>query len=161
MVLLRVMELHAIFHGLGEARFRELLAQISMGRLKTYQLFEPLKVRTHLHKLNAESLKKASPRLWERLSAGDELLASELAQSILVSKMDMVIEVLDFLGIPHRDGFFEKDTPLASHLAEGWQQRVYDAFHATHSPALVVFYINHLAKEATEGEAELFEVGTP
>lgn len=160
MVPLPVMELYEIFQGLGETRFRELLAQISMGRLKTYQLFEPLKVRTHLQKLNAESLRKAVPRLWERLGTGDEALASELAQSILVSKMDVVIEVLDFLGIPHRDGFFEKDTPLASHLSEGWQQRAYDAFHAKHSPALVIFYINHLAKEATEGEAALFDAVT-
>lgn len=150
------MELHAIFQGLGDARFRELLAQISMGRLKTYQLFEPLKVRTHLHKLNAESLKKAAPRLWERVAGGDEALASELAQSVLVSKMDVVIEVLDHLGIPHRDGFFEKDTPLAEHLTDEWQQRVYEAFHTKQSPAFVVFYVNHLAKEAHEGEMTLF-----
>ncbi len=156
MLRLPVMELHAIFQGLGDAQFRELLGQISMGRLKTYQLFEPLKVRTHLHKLNAESLKKASPRLWERLVAGEEALASELAQSILVSKMDVVIEVLDFLGVPHRDGFFEKETPLAEHLTDGWQQRVYDAFRDKHSPSLVAFYINHLDKEAREGEAALF-----
>ncbi|MCW5962939.1 MAG: hypothetical protein KIT83_02785 [Bryobacterales bacterium] len=150
------MQLHAIFQGLGDARFRELLAQISMGRLKTYQLYEPLKVRTHLHKLNADSLKKAAPRLWDRVVAGDEALASEVAQSVLVSKMEVVIEVLDFLGIPHRDGFFEKETPLAEHLTEGWQRRVYEAFHTKHSPAFVVFYVNHLAKEAHEDEVTLF-----
>jgi hypothetical protein len=152
------MELHAIFQSLGQERFRDLLSQISMGRLKAYQLFEPLKVRTHLGKLNAEALKKAAPRLWDRLVTGDEALAAELAQSILVSKMDVVIEVLEFLGVPHRDGFFEKDTPLADHLSEGWQQRVYDAFHTKHAPSLVVFYINHLAKEAAEGDMTLFDI---
>ncbi len=156
MLRLPKMELHAIFQSLGEERFRDLLTQISMGRLKTYQLFEPLKVRTHLHKLNAESLKKAAPRLWERTAAGDEALAAELAQSILVSKMDVVIEVLDFLSIPHRDGFFEKETPLKDHLSDGWQQRVFDAFHTRHATSLLVFYINHLAKEASEDEMVLF-----
>lgn len=156
-----MMELHEIFLGLGETRFRELLAQISMGRLKTYQLFEPLKVRLHLNKLNAETLRKIAPRLWRQVQENEGEIATELAQAILVSKLDVVIEVLDFLGVPHKDGFFEKDTPLAEHLTEGWQQRVYDEFHGKHSPSLVVFYINHLAKEATDGEAALFEPGQP
>jgi len=150
------MELHAIFQSLGDAHFRDLLEQISIGRLKTYQLFEPLKVRTHLHKLNADTLRKAAPRIWERLQGGDDALASELAQSVLVSKMDFVIEVLDFLAIPHHDGFFDKDTPLAEHLVPGWQQRVFDAFQTKRPYALVVFYINHLAKEATDGAFSLF-----
>lgn len=150
------MELHAIFQGLGDSRFRELLGQISMGRLKTYQLFEPLKVRTHMHKLNAESLKKAAPRLWQRIVDGDEDLAAELAQSILVSRMAMVIEVLDFLGVPHHDGFFEKDTPLAGHLSDGWQQKVFLQFQDKYAAAIIAFYINHLAKEVSDGEATLF-----
>jgi hypothetical protein len=150
MLRLPLMELHEIFQGLGEERFRELLRQISIGKLKTYQLYEPLKVRGRFPKLNTEALRKSAPRLWQRLAEGDEDLASELAQSILVSRMDLIVAVLDFLGIPHHDGFFEKETPLADHLTDGWQQRVFEAFRETHAPALVVFYINHLTKEAEQ-----------
>lgn len=156
MVLWPVMELHDIFRELGEPHFRELLAQISMGRLKAYQLYEPFKVRLHLNKLNAEALRKIAPRLWQRVCDGDDEIATELAQAILVSKLDFVIEVLNFLGVPHNDGFFEKETPINDHLPEGWQQRAYEAFSDKYSPSLVTFYLNHLAKEATEGEAPLF-----
>ena len=156
MVRLALMELHELFLGLGEERFRDLLRQISIGRLKTFQLYEGLKVRTHLPKLNSETLRKGAPRFWLRLAEGDETLASELAQSILVSKMDLVIAVLDFLGIEHRDGFFEKETPLAEHLRDNWQQRVLSEFSASYSPALVLFYINHLAREASEQDASLY-----
>ena len=145
-----------VFQGLGESTFRELLGQISMSRLKTYQLFEAMKVRMHLPKLNAEILKKASPRLWGRIAQGEEEFAAELSQAILVSKLAVVIEVLNFLGVPHNEGFFDKDTELASHLTEGWQQRVFAEFKAKYSPALIAFYVNHLAKEAGKGEEEVF-----
>src|SRR5690606_37447948 len=102
------------FQGLGEPAFRELLGQISMSRLKIYQIYDAVKVRTHLTKLNAESLRKAAPRLWARVAEGEEDFATELAQAILVSKLDVVVEVLDSLGIPHNEGFFEKDIDLAS-----------------------------------------------
>lgn len=150
------MQLAEIFQGLGESVFRELLGQISLSRLKTYQLYEAVKVRMHLSKLNAETLRKAAPRLWGRIAQGDEPFAAELSQAILVSKLDVVIEVLNFLGIPHNEGFFEKDTDLVSYLSEGWQERVYNEFKAKYSPALLAFYLNHLAKEATEGTATLF-----
>lgn len=150
------MLLHEIYQGLGEARFRDLLGQVSMGRLKTYQLYEPLKVRLHLNKLNAETLKKITPRLWERITGGDEEMATELAQAVLVTKLDVVMDVLDYLGVPHNEGFFDKDAKLMEHLPEGWEQKAYDAFHTKYSPALVLFYINHLAKEATDGAAALF-----
>lgn len=150
------MQLTDIFQGLGEPAFRELLGQISMSRLKIYQIYDAVKVRTHLTKLNAESLRKAAPRLWARVAEGEEDFATELAQAILVSKLDVVVEVLDSLGIPHNEGFFEKDIDLASQLADGWQANVYAEFKEKHSPALVAFYVNHLAKEATDGEGELF-----
>jgi hypothetical protein len=156
MLLWPVMELHDIFRELGEAHFRELLAQVSMGRLKAYQLYEPFKVRLHLTKLNSETLRKVTPRLWSRVSEGDEEFATELSQAILVSKLDFVIEVLNFLGVPHNDGFFEKDMPIRDHLPENWQQKAYEAFGDKYSPSLVIFYLNHLAKEATEGQASLF-----
>ena len=150
------MQLADIFQGLGEDAFRELLGQISFGKLKTYQIYEAVKVRMHLAKLNSETLRKAAPRLWERIAQGEEVLAAELSQAILVSKLDVVIEVLNFLGIPHNDGFFEKDIDLASHLPEGWQGKAYEEFKGKHSAALLAFYLNHLAKEATEGAAALF-----
>lgn len=150
------MQLADIFQGLGEDAFRELLGQISFGKLKTYQIYEAVKVRMHLAKLNSETLRKAAPRLWERIAQGEEVLAAELSQAILVSKLDVVIEVLNFLGIPHNDGFFEKDIDLAAHLPEGWQEKAYEKFKGTHSAALLAFYLNHLAKEATEGTAALF-----
>ncbi|MDZ7639022.1 MAG: hypothetical protein U5J83_12375 [Bryobacterales bacterium] len=155
------MQLADIFQGLGEATFRELLGQISFSRLKIYQLYEAVKVRTHLTKLNAETLRKASPRLWARIAEGQEDFAAELSQAILVSKLDVVIEVLDFLGIPHNEGFFEKDTDLAAHLSDGWQSKVYEEFKQKHSPALLAFYVNHLAKEASDGAAELFQPEQP
>ena len=150
------MQLADIFQGLGEGVFRELLGQISLGKLKTYRIYEAVKVRMHLTKLNSESLRKAAPRLWERIAQGEEALAAELSQAILVSKLDVVIEVLNFLGVPHHDGFFEKDTDLNSHLPEGWQNKAFDEFKGKYSPALLAFYLNHLAKEATDGEAALF-----
>ncbi len=157
------MQLADIFQGLGEDAFRELLGQISFGKLKTYRIYEAVKVRMHLAKLNSETLRKAAPRLWERISQGEEVLAAELSQAILVSKLDMVIEVLNFLGIPHNDGFFEKDTDLAAHLPEGWREKAYEEFKGKHSAALLAFYLNHLAKEATEGTSTLFlpEESTP
>ncbi|MCC6265204.1 MAG: hypothetical protein IT169_16640 [Bryobacterales bacterium] len=145
-----------IFQGLGENAFRELLAQISIGKLKTYRIYEAVKVRMHLTKLNAETLRKVEPRLWDRISQGEEALAAELSQAILVSKLDVVIEVLNYLGIPHNEGFFEKDTDLPALLPEGWQAKVYEEFKGQHSPALLAFYVNHLAKEATDGAAALF-----
>ena len=155
------MQLVDIFQGLGEDAFRELLGQISLGRLKTYQLYEAVKVRMHLTKLNAETLRKATPRLWGRIAQGDEAFAAELSQAILVSKLDAVIEVLNFLGIPHNEGFFDKDTDLASFLPEGWQERVYEEFKGKYAAALLAFYLNHLAKESTDGAATLFLPSEP
>jgi hypothetical protein len=138
---------------LGEPRFGEMLRAVSMSRLKTYQIFEQIKVRTHLTKLNSEHLRKASPRLWARLEAGDQELAADISQAILVSHLEMIIAALDLLGIPHNDGFFSKDADVASHLAEGWQQRVYDALKDKHPPAVLAFYINHLAVETVKSES--------
>ncbi|MCZ2156829.1 MAG: hypothetical protein LC114_23525 [Bryobacterales bacterium] len=150
-----------IFLGMGEGTFPELLRQISFGRLKAYQLFEAVKVRMHLTKLNAEVLRKATPRLWARIAEHDEALAAELAQAILVSKLDVVIEVLNFLNVPHNEGFFEKDIDLAALLPEGWQERAYQEFKSRYSPDLLVFYLNHLAKEASDGTAPLFLPAEP
>jgi len=73
-----------------------------IGRLRTYQLYEGLKTRGHLAKLNTENLRKAAPRLWVRLAAHEEELAKELAQAVLVSNLELIRAVLDFLGIPNQ-----------------------------------------------------------
>lgn len=134
-----------MYRALGRERFDELIRQISMGGLRTYQLVESFKVRARLKKLNREHLRKAAPQLWARLEQGDEELASELAQAVLVSNISFVVEVLDFLEIPHDGGgFFDKDSPVADKLTEGWRQRVWDKFRPDRSEALILLYINHL-----------------
>jgi hypothetical protein len=150
------MQLSDIFLGLGEETFQQLMRAVSIGRLKTYQIFDRVKTRLHLTKLNSETLRKAAPRIWTRLQERDEEFAADVAQTILVSHLDMIRAVLDFLEIPHEDGFFAKDADVASHLTEGWRERVWEKFHATFPPAALLFYINHLAWEMAKAE-EVFQ----
>jgi len=149
------MVLSQVFLSLGDASFSHLLKTVSLGKLRTYQLFEQVKVRAHLVKLNSETLRKAAPRLWARLAGGDEDLARDLAQAILVSHLGMIHEALDVLGIPNEDGFFSKDIDAKAHLAAGWQQKVYDALNQKYPGPALIFYINHLAWELDQ-EAGLF-----
>ena len=148
------MQLSDIFLGLGEENFQQLMRSISMGRLRTYQLFDRVKTRLHLHKLSAETLRKASPRLWERLKEGpDDEYATDLAQAILVSHLDMIKAVLDHLGVPHEDGFFAKDADVSGYLKEGWQQDVWNKFHDKYPRPALLFYINHLGWEIAKAES--------
>jgi hypothetical protein len=146
------MQLSDIFLRLGEETFQQLMHSVSMGRLRTYQLFDRMKARLHLHKLNSETLRKASPRLWARLGEHDDEFATDLAQAILVSHLDMIKAVLDHLGVPHQDGFFGKDADVVKYLKEGWQPEVWEKFRAAFSPAALLFYINHLAWEIAKAE---------
>src|SRR4029453_7172019 len=139
------MALTDVFVSLGEDGFSQLLRSISMGKLKTYQLYDRIKTRTHLAKLNAENLQKASPRFWTRLSEKDEEFAQDLSQAVLVSHLDMIIAVLNFLGIPHEDGFFAKDVDPKPYLTEGWQQRVHEKFKDVYPEPVLKFYTEHLA----------------
>jgi len=141
------MQLSDVFRNLGEDRFTQLLRGVSIGKLKTYQLYERLKFRLHIPKLNTETLRKAAPRLWERLATNDEEYATDLAQATLVSHLDLVIAVLNFLGIPNEDGFFVKDLDPAPYLTEGWRERVYNEFKSKFPEPLLLFYINHLIFE--------------
>ena len=86
-----------------------MLRGISIGKLKTYQLYDRFKTRTHLAKVNTENLRKAAPRFWQRLNEHDEEFATDLSQAILISHLDMIAAVLNFLGIPNQEGFFAKD----------------------------------------------------
>ena len=143
------MRLSDIFLTLGEPAFGQLIRGVSIGRLKTFQLYERVKVRFHLGKLNSENLRKATPRLWGRIVEGDDEFATDVAQVVLVSQLDMIKDVLNFLEIPHEDGFFAKDLDPAV-LTEGWQQRVYDNFRGKYPDAPLVFYINHLGFEVAK-----------
>ena len=146
------MELCDIFLHLGEENFEQNMRSVSMGRLRMYQLFDRVKTRLHLHKLNSETLRKAAPRVWSRMVERDNDFATDLSQAILVSHLDMIKAVLDHLGVPHEDGFFAKDADVAGHLKEGWQSEVWEKFHATFPPAPLLFYINHLAWEIAKAE---------
>ncbi len=55
MVRWHFMQFSAIFLGLGEQSFTTLLRGISIGKLKTYQLYDRMKARLHLAKLNSET----------------------------------------------------------------------------------------------------------
>ena len=97
------MALTDVFLTLGEPGFGQLLRSVSMGKLKTYQLYDRFKTRTHVPKLNAEGLQKATPRLWARLSEKDEEFAQDISQAVLVSHLDMIVAVLT---VHLHNGFF-------------------------------------------------------
>jgi len=146
------MQLCDVFKHLGEDGFAQLIRGISMGRLRTYQLFDTLKARAHLVKLNTEHLRHATPRLWTRIQEGDEEFAKDLAQAVLVSHLDMIAAILNFLEIPNDNGFFDKDLDAKKHLTEGWAERAYEKFHGAFPEPLLLFYLNHLAWELKTAE---------
>jgi len=130
------------------------LAAVSMGALKTFKVYDAFKIRTHLSKLNRERLRNAAPKLWARIEQGDEDLAKEVAQGALVSHMDLVVEALDFLEIPHDgNGFFDKDAEASEKLVDGWQSRLFEALREKYPESLVLLYINHLEWEMGEPTA--------
>jgi len=141
------MALSDVFLTLGQDGFGQLIRSVSMGKLKTYQLYDRIKTRTHLAKLNSENLQKASPKFWTRLSEKDEEFAQDLSQAVLVCHLDMIIAVLNFLGIPHEDGFFAKDVDPKPYLTEGWQERVHEKFKDVYPEPVLKFYTEHLAWE--------------
>ncbi|MCS6951995.1 MAG: hypothetical protein RMK57_01065 [Bryobacterales bacterium] len=141
------MRLSEAFLDLGPASLERLVRTIAIGKLRTYQLYEPLKVRAGLHKLNSETLRRSAPRFWARLEEHDEDFARDLAQAILLSHWDLVQEVLDYLGVPNEDGFFAKDLDATPYLTPGWQQRVYEHFRQRYPEEVLRLYINHLALE--------------
>lgn len=150
------MQLSEIFLGIGQPTFAQLLRSVSIGKLKTYQLFDRVKARLHTAKLNSESIRKAEPRLWARLTDHDEDLATDLSQAVLISHLDMIKAVLDHLGIPNEEGFFAKDIDGSKYLTDGWQQKTFDQFKDTYPPAVLLFYINHLDWEVAKAQ-QLFQ----
>ncbi len=146
------MMLSEVFLGLGEENFQGTLRSVSIGKLRTYRLFDRFKARAHLSKLNSETLRKSAPRLWTRMTEKDEECATDIAQAALVSHLDLIQDVLNLLEVPHEDGFFAKDADVASHLPAGWQQRAYDHFQEKYPKPALLFYLNHLAWEVTKPE---------
>ena len=138
------MQLCEVYQALGQDVFRQLVRGISIGKLKTYQVYERFKLRARLTKLNSESLRKAEPRMWSRIEAGEEEFATDLSQVFLLSHLQMIMDVLNFLGIPNEEGFFDKDLKPDQYLTEGWQERVFNHFSEKHPREILLFYINHL-----------------
>jgi hypothetical protein len=138
------MQMCGVFRALGPEVFHQLVRGISIGKLKTYQVYERFKVRAHLVKLNSESLRKAELKFWSRIESGDEEFATDLSQVFLLSHLEMIVDILNFLGIPNEQGFFDKDLKSEQYLTEGWQQRVFDQFASKYQREILLFYINHL-----------------
>jgi hypothetical protein len=151
-VTLGTMQLCGVYQALGEDVFRQLVHGISIGKLKTYQVYERFKLRARLVKLNAESLRKAEPKLWARIEAGEEDFAADMSQVFLLSHLAMVVEVLNFLGVPNEEGFFDKDLKPEQYLTEGWHERVWTEFSSKYNREILLFYINHLDWELTKSE---------
>ena len=145
------MQIGDVYRGIGPEGFAQLIRGISIGKLKTYQIYEGFKVRAHLHKLNTESLRKSTPKLWDRVLL-EEDFAKDLAQAVLVSHLDMITAILDFLGVPHENGFFAKDMDPKTHFTEGWEERLFTEFKSKFPEAILLFYINHLRWEALSAE---------
>jgi hypothetical protein len=160
MIICQSMQLSDVYLALGEDGFQQLVRSISIGKLKTYQVYEGFKVRAHLTKLNTDALRKATPRFWTRLSEKDEDFARDLGQVVLVSHLDLITAVLDFLGIPHEGGFFSKDLDAKAYFTDGWESRVLEKFRGVSPEPLLVFYINHLRWELL-GATEMFRPGAP
>jgi len=152
MLPLAQMQMCGVFQALGQDVFGQLIRGISIGKLKTYQVYERFKLRAHLTKLNSETLRKAAPKFWARIEAGEEDFATDLSQVFLLSHLDMIVNVLNFLGIPNEQGFFDKDLQPEQYLTEGWQERVYNEFGSKYKREILLFYINHLDWELNKTE---------
>ena len=146
------MQMCGVFQALGPNVFHELVRGISIGKLKTYQIYERFKVRAHMVKLNSEALRKAEPKFWSRIEGGDEEFATDLSQVFLLSHLEMIVDVLNFLDIPNEQGFFDKDLKPEQYLTDGWQERVFEQFKEKYQRDVLLFYINHLDWELNKTE---------
>ena len=72
----------------------------------------------------------------------------------------MITAVLDFLGVPHENGFFAKDMDPKPYFTEGWEDRVYEKFREVFPEPILIFYINHLRWELL-GATELYRPACP
>jgi hypothetical protein len=141
------MQISDVYLDMGQEAFGQLIRGISIGKLRTYQIYEGFKVRAHLNKVNTEALRKAVPKFWQRITAGEEDFSKDLAQAVLVSHLDMIVAVLDYLGVPHENGFFAKDMDPKPYFTEGWEDRTLQHFQGQYTGPNLTFYINHLRWE--------------
>ena len=146
------MQMCGVFLALGPDVFHQLVRGISIGKLKTYKIYERFKLRARLTKLNSEALRKSESKFWARIEAGEEEFATDLSQVFLLSHLDMIVAVLNFLGIPNDQGFFDKDLKPEQYLTEGWQTRVFEEFSGKYPREILLFYINHLDWELNKTE---------
>jgi hypothetical protein len=154
------MQISDVYLGLGQESFGQLIRGISIGKLRTYQIYEGFKVRARLYKVNTEILRKSTPKFWDRIASGDEDFGKDLAQCVLVSHLDMIGAVLDFLGVPHENGFFAKDMDPKPFFTEGWEARVSEKFQGQFPEPLLTFYINHLRWELL-GAPDVYRPASP
>lgn len=154
------MQISDVYLDMGQEAFGQLIRGISIGKLRTYQIYEGFKVRARLHKVNTEALRKSVPKFWERIAAKEEDFGKDLAQAVLVSHLDMIVAILDFLGVPHENGFFAKDLDAKGYFTEGWETRVQEHFRGQYPGPQLTFYINHLRWELL-GAAEPFRPASP
>ncbi len=142
------MDLVGVYAALGQDRCTRLVRTISIGALRTYGVYQAIKIRSRLHTFNRQKLRAASQKLWRRILDGDADLARDLSQGVLVSNIPLVVAVLDFLEIQHDDnGFFAKDDDYSQQFAAGWPEAVFEEFSGRFSEDLVLLYINHLGWE--------------
>jgi hypothetical protein len=154
------MQISDVYLDMGQEAFGQLIRGISIGKLRTYQIYEGFKVRAHLNKVNTEALRKAVPKFWDRIAAGEEDFSKDLAQAVLVSHLDMIVAVLDYLGVPHENGFFAKNMDPKPYFTEGWEDRTLQHFQGQYAGPHLTFYINHLRWELL-GAAEPYRPAPP
>lgn len=151
--MLRSMDLVDVYQALGQERSNRLIRTVSIGALKTFGVYEAVKVRSRLQRLNRQKLRLAAPKLWQRISEGDAGLARDIAQAVLVSNIPMIVHVLEQLGIEHDgNGFFDKDGDYSDQLGEGWQDEVFAQCRDKYDEDVVLLYINHLGWETRTAE---------
>lgn len=155
------MDLAEVYEALGQERVAGSIRTISMGALKTFGVYQSLKVGSRLRKLNRSNLQRAAGRLWQRVADGDTDLGRDLSQAILVSNIPLVTEVLDCLELEHDgNGFFSKDSDHADKLTEGWAERVFAHCKDRFDQDLILLYINYLGWEAKALDAPFLGEGT-
>lgn len=155
------MDLAEVYEALGQERVAGSIRTISMGALKTFGVYQSLKVGSRLRKLNRSNLQRAAGRLWQRVADGDTDLGRDLSQAILVSNIPLVTEVLDCLELEHDgNGFFSKDSDHADKLTEGWAERVFAHCKDRFDQDLVLLYINYLGWETKALDEPFLGEGT-
>ena len=142
------MDLVGVFKALGREPCVKLVRSVSIGALRTFGVYEAIKIRSRLRTLNRQKLRTVAPKLWIRIADGDTDLAHALSQAILVSNIPLITGVLDFLKIEHDgNGFYSKDADHAENLRPGWADAVLERFGDRYPRELVLLYINYLGWE--------------